>query len=363
MKKTIWGFLFAFFWMIQGFSQETTVRQERLLLELDYTGFFKNNEFFAQQADGHTLTGNHITPLLKYQLGNRALFSAGGHLRYFHGMDSLAEAAPFFNLHLKPNKAFSLILGSYRVLDQHRVSRALLSDERRFTDYTEEGLRVRVNHDKLWMDAWIDWEKFIWHGDPFREQFQAGFSGEWTFLELPSISLSMSSQWMAGHKGGQIDDTERPVSTVLNTHHRLVFHHDFPPGFLNYGEISAGYFTYRDINGNAPWAYDEGHAMQAEIELNLDPHSFAFGYFEAEKFIAPQGHPMFQTSNLYEPRKHFQELKMVHAGYNYSKQFYEGLMVSFVAEGFYLTQQESLHHSFELRAVLSRSFLLKAFGE
>lgn len=363
MKKTIWGFLFAFLWMIQGFGQESTGKQERLLLELDYTGFFKNNEFFAQQADGYTLTGNHITPLLQYQLGNRAALNAGGHLRYYHGMDSVAEATPFFNLHLKPTQELSVILGSYRVYDQHRVSRALLSDERLFTDFIGEGLRLRLDQKKLWMDVWIDWEKFILHGDPFREQFQAGFSGNWTFLERPSNALSISSQYVAQHKGGQIDDSELPVSTVLNSRQSIVFRHDFPPGFLTFGEISLAYLTYRDINGNAPWAYDEGDAIQAELELNLKPHSISVGYFEAEKFIAPNGHPMFQTSDLYDPDKHFQRMKMLHTAYHFQKQFYKGLTVSFVAEGFYLSEQESFHHSLELRAVLNRSFLLKAFGE
>jgi len=249
------------------------------------------------------------------------------------------------------------------VQEQHRVSNALLSDERRLTDYSGEGLRITLNSKILWMDAWIDWEKFIWHDDPFREEFQAGFSGNWTFLDLSSSLLSVKSQWIVEHQGGQIDATDLPVSTVLNTYHGVVFRHDFPPGFLTCGKVSVGYLTYRDINGNAPWAYKEGNAMQAEIELNLNSHSISAGYFEAETFIAPNGHVMFQTTNLYNPEKRFQHLEMLHAGYHFRQQFYEGLSVAFIAKGFYLMRQERFHHSMEFRAILNRSFFLKAFGD
>ncbi|MFW5974926.1 MAG: hypothetical protein ACOCQ6_01835 [Bacteroidota bacterium] len=364
MLKVFWLFVVILIAFLQGFGQgEAGGKQERLLLELDYTGFFKNNEFFADQAEGYTLTGNHITSFLNYRLGDRASLNTGVHFRYYHGMDSLAEVAPFISLHLKPGQFTDITLGSYRLNEQYGVSTVLLFDEHRLTDYTGEGVRASIHKIHLWMDAWIDWEKFILHGDPFREEFQAGLSGDWTFLDLSSSSLSLISQWLVEHKGGQIDNSVLPVSTVLNTHHGLVFRHDFPPGFLTYGKVSLGYFTYRDINGNAPWTHEEGNAMQAKLKLNLKQHSLSGGYFEAEEFMAPYGHPLFQTSDLNNPEKHFQHLEMLHAGYHFQQQFYEGLSVAFIAQGFYLMRQERLHHSMEFRAILNRSFFLKAFAK
>ncbi|MDZ7776061.1 MAG: hypothetical protein U5L09_10940 [Bacteroidales bacterium] len=195
--------LVVLLWGLAAVGQEARRGNDRLSMNIGYTGFFKNNEYPANYAKGYTLTGNHLTPLLSYHVGEMMTLRAGAHLLKYNGRDSFSEVRPFLGFDLWLTPGFRLTIGSYSIPHQHRLSPILFSDERRFTDYVEEGLRMQYKAAGVKAEAWLHWDQFIFQEDPFQEHFTAGFSGQWTAFSSDLLHGTLYGQFLATHQGGR----------------------------------------------------------------------------------------------------------------------------------------------------------------
>ena len=160
-----------------------SVEIKTLYLDVDALAFFKDNEFDGNIAKVYTLPGVRLTPYLAYrplpnlnlQLGLTALcYDGTNHYpNYaFHDIvtwkgnayQGFAHALPFFRAALQMGAA-TLVLGDLYGGANHNLILPLYNPETLLTTDPEKGFQtiIRTHHWK--MDAWIDWQSFIYEMD------------------------------------------------------------------------------------------------------------------------------------------------------------------------------------------------------
>ena len=73
-------------------------RQREIYFSLKTLGFFKNNEYSNDIADGFTLFGYQFNPYFSYFAGKNVRIDAGIYLQQDFGVDDFTEIAPYFSL-------------------------------------------------------------------------------------------------------------------------------------------------------------------------------------------------------------------------------------------------------------------------
>lgn len=227
-------FLFFIFFLTGSFTPFSTPVQAQFLqssmitpsyrpdpqqigLSLNSTSFFHNNEFFHPLEKGYTLTGTWIQPEITYAFNEVFTASAGLHLLKYHGIESFSRTLPVFSFTWLATESVSFTLGNFYGGQNHRLSEVIFNPERHLRSFPEGGMSIQLKKNKVESEFWIDWERMIFHGDPFNEEVTAGSSTLFKLRDSGDESgLTIPLQVLARHRGGQINTGDRSVDTWWN---------------------------------------------------------------------------------------------------------------------------------------------------
>lgn len=191
----------------------------RLSLRVDGTVFFVNNEYTGSQLDGYTLPGFMLRPRLGWRLDRHVTIEAGANWLHFwgaHGFPQgpLTEVIPVAGdslrpLHLVPwlqarislAPWLTVVLGSLDN-DGHRLPLPLYNPERLYATDPETGAQVLVDSRYLNVDAWVDWQEFIWYRSAHQERFNCGLSLTPRYIE-DQWQVSLPLRAVVQHRGGE----------------------------------------------------------------------------------------------------------------------------------------------------------------
>lgn len=338
---------------LTGISQETATR---LTFKADYSGFFRNNEYFEDYVKGYTLTGNHFTPRLALKLNEKSSFEVGAHMLKYNGINSFTEVSPYISMKVSPLLGFDVVLGSFNLSERMPLSDKIFSEERLLTDFIEEGLLLKYKANQLRVQAWLDWEKFIFSGDPFRERFKVGGIALWHSDKALKTNVQFKVQTLIQHKGGQIDNSGLPISTIMNHAFSISLNHDAATG--KQFSLSGSLYTFNDLNGNAPWVSENGWALDFPVSFHSEKTSLTAGYWFADAFIAPYGNPVFQTSSLTDPSINMPDNSIAYFVLNYDYGLAKGVWLNLGLSNYYLTAFNSFNYHYSLKIIFSESFFL-----
>jgi hypothetical protein len=232
-----------------------------LAVDVHALAFFKDNEYGGDQATGYTLPGFWLQPRLTYQPLDAIRVEAGFHAMVFNGAgkypcyayhdiarwkgaqyQSGAHVLPFFRAQAQLRR-LTFVLGDLYGGANHGLVEPLMNPEVNLTQDPEMGFQLLLDLPRYHLDAWINWQSFIFREDNHQEAFTVGFSqriglfssssnsspgtlrSATSFVpsvatmassSAPSLSLYLPIDVLIQHRGGEIDDTDMGAQTIDN---------------------------------------------------------------------------------------------------------------------------------------------------
>lgn len=316
--------------------------------------YVRNYEYSNNFHDGYTLYGTQLEPQLVYYAHPNLAITAGAYLRKDFGNErGLYDAKPLLNLKYSKNN-LTLVFGSLEGNIQHNYIEPLYDFERKITTPIEYGTQLLINKEKFNLDAWIAWQKMIYHGDAAKEEIVGGFTTDVSLVKNENWKLTIPAQMLVYHQGGQIDVLKAiPISTLFNgatgfTLRKNVGYHIKQIYTTNY--VAA----YKDFSPTKVRAYQGGFGLWLNAGIDTRWGNLAASYWKGNKFISIKGMPLYQsvseTMNQYGYMQNHRNILMLR--YVYQKELLPNLYLDVRFEPHFdldqTDKQLQFNHSFFL---------------
>jgi hypothetical protein len=276
-------------------------------------GFSKNNEYFNKIADGYTLFGYHLLPRLSYYPSASVRIDAGALLWKDFGSSGYQDFQPTFTVKWQREK-WAFVFGTLEGNLSHGYIEPLYDFERIMNDRLENGLQFLLNTHRVKMDAWIDWSKMIYRGDPFREEVAGGISSAVRLLNRPghtvgdTLRLSLPIQFTAQHKGGQIDSSPLPLLTVVNAAVGFELEKQLPHRILHRVYTQNYLLGFGDYSHTFELPFTRGGAVYLNAGIDTKYQDVMLSYWRGDGYITELGGKLFQSvSSTYNNPDYVQE--------------------------------------------------------
>ena len=282
--------------------------------------YLRNTEYFNNIEFGRTLFGSQLHPRLSYQPNRQTTLQAGVFLQQdFGAVPNLTHVIPTFSVKLKSkNNQRTFIFGTLEGALAHQLIEPLFDINSAILRRIENGAQFKLNTKNVWLETWINWERFIDRGSQHKEQFTAGINthlvlyqtktNETKTLNPNGIEVAPTKthhllkpilQFTAHHRGGQIDkDTSNMVmqfngTAGLSYQFSTTNNYSFKTeayAVLYQENTNSGFYTYRNGNGFL------AHVIVAKNGLSINPT-----YWLGNGFIADRGTTLYQSVSLDKP--------------------------------------------------------------
>lgn len=390
----------------------TRAEAQDLRLKVDADAFFVDNEFSGSYVTGYTLPGAWVRPAVVYnplqaihlELGVQGLFYSGATRYPNYAYHDIAlwkgsqyqrgiHAVPWFRADAKVGP-LAFTLGNLHRDDSgltdkygrrlhsrfHNLPLPLYNPELQHSSDPEMGAEVRLSVPRYSLDAWVDWQSFLFQMDTHQEAFIAGISQSVElYRSKPSsseFSLILPAQVLFQHRGGEIDDTHTGAQTLVNLAGGLRADWTWQQGVVrgvNAEVMGLGSFQQM---GHL-WPFQRGGAVWGSASVNLwNRVDCRLGYQWGRCFQSLCGAPFFGSLKLAGNSLYTHEagyFDTVGAGYysvGYTQPFATSdgqhkFDLALQLQGYLNTAEGNMDHS--LSVALSfradMDFLLKDFGK
>lgn len=319
---------------------------------IDNLNFFKDNEFSGSVMDGYTLPGFWIQPSaiyyplsnIKLQLGFHALVYDGAYKYPNYAYQDIANwkgnqyqkgahLLPFFRAQVHFDNV-NLVWGDLYGGVRHGLIEPLYSPELAMTADPEMGFQLLWDISRIHLDAWIDWQTFIFRTDTHQEAFTVGLSSKINLSsEEKSTQLYIPVQLLAQHRGGEIDTiTQNSVHTLMNG--AIGFGADVNPSgsIFHNVNIEGALLGYYQQAGNL-WSFDNGWGAYLKASSDLGRYFKAkLGYFYGKDFISMYGMPYFGTVSTKTPGATYNGMSTVFGSAEYTRSFGKNFRLGIFAD-------------------------------
>lgn len=261
---------------------------QSLRLKVDADAFFIDNEFSGNYVTGYTLPGGWVRPALTYdpleaihlELGAQGLFFSGA-TRYpnyaFHDIalwkgaqyQRGIHAVPWFRADARV-KCLTFTLGNLHHEGFHGLALPLYNPELQHSSDPEMGVQVRLAVPRYQLDAWVDWQSFLFKMSTHQESFIAGVAQQVVLYREGSqgFSLNLPLQVLFQHRGGEIDDTQTGAQTLVNLAGGLRADWQYERGVVR--GISAEVLGLGSFQQTGQlWPFERGGAVWGSASVNL----------------------------------------------------------------------------------------------
>lgn len=326
-----------------------------LSIELDNICFFKNNEFESSVIRGYSLPGLWVQPKfvylplknIKLEAGIHALFYSGAYKypnyayqdislwkggQYQHG----AHLLPYFRAQIAFSR-FNLVWGNLYGGSNHGLIAPLYNPELNLTADPETGFQLLFDTRSFHLDAWINWQSFIFHEDTHQEAFTVGVSSAINFTAPEArVHCYMPIQLTIQHRGGEIDTlVSNSVHTLVNAAAGIGLTWNRKRHLLRRVNIEADVLGYYQQAGTL-WPLDQGSGLYAKGEFDLGDHlRVQGGYFYGKDFISLYGIPFFGTVSMSREGATFDVMRTWCASIEYSRTFKQNYSMGAKADLYY----------------------------
>lgn len=328
-----------------------------LFIAADNLNFFKNNEYKSDYAEGYTLTGTWIRPKLLYYPDKKFRLELGGQVLAYTGRDDY-QLYPWFSAIYMPLKGLTFRMGNLNQDQNHGLPAPMMDTEHFLSDKPEAGIQVNYKNSHFRADLWIDWQKMILEGDPFKEQFVFGTTAGIWLINNESLELTVPLAFNGLHRGGEIDSAQSLATTCLT----------MTEGFRVLKKISSkGLKTWYLESNLFQSAYPEdltglptdyGTAWYFTTGVTSTFGNLSTGFWQGSNYYNPLGMPLFQNSSA--GRSASVSLNRLWTfSYHYDRRIFKMSSFGFSFDLFYNTLQHTTSNSAALYLMINLSFLDK----
>ena len=364
-----------------------------LRLSVENMNFFKDNEFAGSVMKGYSLPGLWVIPQLTYQPLDNIKLEAGMYALMYHGAYKYpnyayqdiakwkgnqyqkgAHLLPIFRAQLALHNT-NIIIGHLYGGETHQLILPMYNPELNLTADPGNGVQVLFDTRLLHLDAWLNWESFIFDNSTHQESFIVGLSSRIKFNRPEAkCHFYMPIQGLAQHRGGE-QDTARSVQTLMNGAIGAGMRWNINRPAVKWVNFEADLLGYYEQAGDIwPFAGGSAQMLSAEIMFAHNLHLCA-NYFHSNQFISMLGSPYFgsvSTKNL--GAKYCGHPQTLHIAFDYSRTFGKFYAFGAKAEAYYvkpgdMTEADgpitptngNFNSSFGVYFRINPSFLLKKF--
>ena len=331
----------------------------RLFLRLGNATFVNNKEFFNPYQPGYTLIGYYLRPVLEYYPGPDTRLRAGVHLLKYSGLERYSQAIPLFSLHHRFAPGLDMVMGSLYGALNHDLIEPLFAFDRVFTHHHESGLQFLIDRDFIKADIWLNWEQFIFHGDPFQEEFTAGLSSKMPLnVEAESFRIEIPVQLLVVHKGGQIDASGERLQTLVNFAGGLHLTRDFENGLFNSFGFRGYIAGFRDLSNELRYPYDRGWGLYPNVVIRAGQLEAGIGYWIGNGFVAPRGESVFQSVSAVDPGIAADRRDLLTSKIIFNRSLVRGIDMGLRFEVYYDRRGGHFDHSGGLHIIVDERFFI-----
>lgn len=331
-------------------------RKGELRIELDNISFFRDNEFSTTVMDGYTLPGLWVQPKVVYYPLNNIKLEAGVHLLRYWGADKYPNMAyrdiaywkgshqngvhilPFFRAQVALSDHVDIVLGNLYGGANHNLIDPLYCPELNMTADPEAGLQLLYHSRPFDLDAWVNWESFIFRGDTHQEAFIVGLSSQVKFnKEEERFHFYLPVQGVIQHRGGEIDTiTANSVQTLMNGAIGIgsVWNIDHP--IFRKACLEVDVLGYYQQAGKL-WPYDKGTGLYVHTFVDIREFRIKGGYFRCHNFISMLGYPFFGCVSTKREGTTYSHPKTGYVAFEYSHSFAPGYAIGVDMDLFFQT--------------------------
>lgn len=267
-----------------------------LSLSFESTSFQKNNEFESEFAQGLTGIGIQVQPSLEYYFNENTKGKLGVYALKFSGRDELSKVIPVFSIQHKICDGLELVFGNIYGNLNHELDEPLYRFDRYYRNNVEYGFQALHKSKYATVDLWVNWEQFIFEGDPFQEEFMVGNHTKFNILNWKGLSLQGDAQVLISHKGGEIDTYDGASIYIFNGGYGVNARYQFKN--LSVG-ITPRLYWYRGVRipdvGNNSFKYKHGSAFYLRGDVEHKYFRFEAGIWKSEKFVSARGEALFMN--------------------------------------------------------------------
>jgi len=269
-------------------------RVHELYLDFDVLLFTRNNEYFNRIADGYTLFGFQFAPFLSYYASKNVRIDAGVYLQKDFGNNNFNTIQPILTVKFNLGP-FQQLFGNIEGSLNHQYIEPLYDFERVMVDRQETGMQTKFVNETTFFDLWIFWETMIYKRDPNLEEVSGGISfykDKWVGNHRFRIPL----QFIAYHKGGQIDINPAPILTLWNSAAGLAYSYFFQNGWIKSIHADGYYVYYENFTPSNRLAFDDGDGWYTNVSINTKINlELMASYWEGNEFITIKGGQMYPS--------------------------------------------------------------------
>lgn len=330
---------------------------QKLSLKIYNLNYIYNTEYFTNIPLSGTLFGYQLIPEIQYQPTSRFVLKGGVYVQKEFGRKEYTSLLPTFSVKYKAKNS-SYILGTLEGNLNHGFIEPIYDYKLLLNERLENGFQFFVDTKPYDHDFYINWRKAIHLGDPYKEEFDIGYIANVKLLTNDNVQVKVPIQMLYSHKGGQIDSSSIPLTSIVNDAIGLSVSFNTGEHFLKKIIAENYYVNYKDISGHKVQPFDEGNAYLAHVLFRLKYFDIDLRYWNSHGFINPRGNSLFSSvSEKYIglTEKHRQLLL---ASFIYDKQIFRNGNFDFRFSPYYDFMEKKLEYSYEMYFSYSLDVLL-----
>ncbi|MBC8084274.1 MAG: hypothetical protein H7Z21_13800, partial [Hymenobacter sp.] len=213
-----------------------------------------------------------------------------------YGTPRLRQVRPLFTVKYQ-NGPHRLLFGNIEGHLHHGYIEPLFDFERVMLNRLEEGMQYKLQTSRLQLDAWVDWQRQQYRFSNFQEEVAGGLTTEFTaYQDSAGWRLGVVPlQFLAIHRGGQLDTIKAPLQTLFNFAAGLRVRRKLTWDFVRALHFD-GYLTrFTDYSFEEILPYNQGTGLYLNAGVDTRLSNVQLSYWSGKGFIAPQGGKLYQS--------------------------------------------------------------------
>jgi hypothetical protein len=277
---------------LETFQHIDSTKSKQLSFQFESFSYIKNNEYFLKVADGYTLFGNIFAPKFTFQPAQNVQIEGGIFGRKDFGNNEFTSIQPIFTVKIQKDSS-QFLFGNLEGHLNHRLIEPMLNFERVILNRQETGLQYIKRKKNTFFDTWIDWQKMIYNGSDFKEEFFAGISWNKKIIAKSNFYLSIPLQLTFQHQGGQTTrDTGQVITNInaaigLETEWRM-------QGFIQKIRLQNYLVGYKQ-NANYNPYFKNGFGVYLNLTAETKVINLMFSYWKSSGFLSDAGGDLYQS--------------------------------------------------------------------
>ena len=328
-------------------------------LSIDNISFLRNNESDGDVQDGYTVPGFRLMPRVTFQPSPIVRLEGGISLLRYWGADKYPNYAyqdiaewksdsyqhgfhflPFFRAQIQPIPQINIVLGSLYGGGNHRLIEPLYNPELNYTADSETGIQFLYNSRVAHLDAWVNWESFIFKNDKHKEALTIGGSACLHITDPKSFFyVGIPVQALVIHHGGEIDSIgDKKIISLANGATGLRFQTNFDNEVfknISLDVMGAGYQSFSREKDEEDLFYTKGWGFYSNLTFQVWNLNVKMAYWRSGDFINLFGNQVFGNVSQTIPDRTFPKTEVFNPGLKYEQCFGNGFYLGADVEFFY----------------------------